>query len=64
MKDKKLDAISEEILTQFSALKQRNFAAYLADSKAYSEAFQQRENEYNALIFRMRKDLNKQEATK
>lgn len=55
--DKKLDAISEEVLTQFSELKKQNFSAYLADSQIYSEAIQKREKEYNALMFRMRKDL-------
>lgn len=57
--DKNLDAISEEVLTQFAALKQQNFATYLADNKAYGEAIQKRGQEYNALIFRMRKDLYK-----
>ena len=57
--DKNLDAISEEVLTQFAALKRQNFATYLADNKAYSEAIQKRGQEYNSLIFRMRKDLYK-----
>ena len=57
--EKELDAISEEVLTQFTALKRRNFATYLSDAKAYGEAIQKREKEYNALIFRMRKDLSK-----
>ena len=60
VQDKNLDAISSEILGQFAELKRRNFKAYLADSKAYSEALQKREREFNALIFRMRKDLNRQ----
>ena len=60
VQDKNLDAISSEILGQFAELKRRNFEAYLADSKAYSEALQKREREFNALIFRMRKDLNRQ----
>ena len=55
IRDRELDAISEEILTQFAALRRQNFATYLADSKAYSEAVQKREKEFNALIFRMRK---------
>lgn len=60
VKDKNLDAISVEVLNQFAELKERNFAAYLADSAAYSEALQKREQEFNALIFKMRKDLHKQ----
>lgn len=59
VKDKNLDAISVEVLNQFAELKERNFAAYLADSAAYSEALQKREQEFNALIFKMRKDLHK-----
>lgn len=59
IRDKELDAISEEVLTQFAALKRQNFATYLADAKSYGEAIQRREKEYNALIFRMRKDLYK-----
>lgn len=60
IRDKELDSIAEEVLTQFAELKRKNFAEYLADSKAYSDAAQNREKEFNALIFRMRKDLNKQ----
>lgn len=59
IRDKELDAISEEVLTQFAELRRQNFTAYTADSKSYSEAVQRREKEFNALIFRMRKDLNK-----
>ena len=59
IRDRKLDAISEEVLAQFAALRQKNFAEYLADGKAYGEAVNQREKEFNALIFRMRKDLLK-----
>ena len=59
IRDKELDAISEEVLTQFAELRRQNFAAYIADSQAYSDAVQKREKEFNALIFRMRKDLHK-----
>ena len=59
IRDKELDAISEEVLTQFAELKRQNFAMYIADSKSYSEAVQKREKEFNALIFRMRKDLHR-----
>ena len=60
IQDRQLDAISTEVLNQFAALKRQNFATYLADSRAYGEALQKREKEYNALVFRMRKDLMKQ----
>ena len=59
IRDKELDSIAEEVLTQFAALKRKNFAEYLADSKSYSEAVQTREKEFNALVFKMRKDLRK-----
>ena len=59
IRDKELDAISEEVLTQFAELRRQNFTAYIADSKSYSEAVQRREKEFNALIFRMRKELHK-----
>lgn len=59
IRDKELDAISEEVLTQFAELRRQNFAAYIADSKSYGDAAQKREKEFNALIFRMRKDLRK-----
>ena len=57
--DRQLDKISEEVLTQFAELRRKNFATYLADSQAYGRAIQQREKEYNSLIFKMRKDLQK-----
>lgn len=59
IRDRKLDSISEEILTQFAELRRQNFEKYLADAQSYGEALQRRETEFNALIFRMRKDLNK-----
>ena len=59
IREKELDAISEEILTQFAELRRQNFASYISDSKSYSEAVQKREKEFNALIFRMRKDLHR-----
>ena len=60
IQDKNLDAISAEVLGQFAELKRQNFAAYLSDAQAYGAALQKREQEFNALVFRMRKDLNRQ----
>ena len=57
--DRELKSISEKSLTQFAELRQQNFATYLSDGKAYGEAIQRREQDYIALIFRMRKDLHK-----
>ena len=59
IRDKNLNLIAEEVLTSFAELRRQNFEKYLADSKAYGEAALKREKEFNALIFRMRKDLNK-----
>lgn len=59
IRDRELDAISAEVLNQFAELRRQNFEQYLADSKSYGEAVQKRESEFNALIFRMRKDLHK-----
>ncbi len=55
-----LQAISQEILTEFASLKQKNYDIYLADAKAYAEEKAKREKEYNSLVFKMRKDLMKQ----
>ena len=57
VENKNLDAISAELLNQFAELKRQNFTAYLADSQAYGAALQKREQEFNALIFKMRKGL-------
>jgi len=59
IKDKNLLKISEDVLIQFADLKRQNFEVYISDSKAYSDALQRREKEYNALVFKMRKDLMK-----
>ena len=58
--DKELSSISAEVLGQFGALKRRNLATYISDSQAYADALKRRESEYNALIFKMRKDLQQQ----
>lgn len=59
VEERELTLIPAEVMEQFAALRRQNFAAYLADSQAYGEALQKREKEYNALVFRMRKDLQK-----
>ena len=59
IREKELDVISSEILTQFAELRRKNFAMYLADSKAHAEAFKKREKEFNALFYSMRKGLLK-----
>ncbi len=61
---KKIASVPAQILEQFDELRRQNFETYLTDSKAYSAALQKRETEYNALIFRMRKDLPKAKSEK
>ena len=57
--DKELQKISTSILEEFSQLKLRNYDSYLSDARAYSEEQSRREKQYNSLIFKMRKDLEK-----
>lgn len=59
IRERELDSISEKILNQFAALRRQNLMSYLADSAAFSKALQQREKDYNQLMFRMRKGLRK-----
>lgn len=55
--DKNLSAISADILRDFASLKSKRYAAFLNDAKAYSQAQKERDNQYNNLIFKMRKNL-------
>lgn len=55
--DRSLDAISAEILNQFSELSRQNFAVYISDAQIYSQALKQRDDDFNALIYKMRMDL-------
>lgn len=55
--DKNLSAISADILRDFAALKSKRYAAFLNDAKAYSQAQKKRDDQYNNLIFKMRKNL-------
>lgn len=59
--DNDLQSISQEILTEFASLKQKNYDIYLADAKAYAKEKEKREKEYNSLVFKMRKDLMKKQ---
>lgn len=57
--DNNLEQISQEVLNEFTKLKQKNYYMYLADIKAYSQEQANREKAYNSLIFKMRKGLMK-----
>ena len=58
-----LDSIPQNVLNQFIELKKKNFESYLSDAKAYGKEQERRDKEFNSLIFKMRKGLekNKQE---
>ncbi|MGN0950021.1 MAG: hypothetical protein ACI4OH_04685 [Mitsuokella sp.] len=57
LQEGELADVSRETLERLTALKRQNLTAYLADSQAYSQALQQRDKDFNALLFRMRTDL-------
>jgi hypothetical protein len=57
--DNDLQKISQQVLREFSMLRQKNYDVYLMDAEAYSKEKSRREKEYNSLIFKMRKDLMK-----
>ncbi|MDY4544299.1 MAG: hypothetical protein SPE00_03155 [Bacilli bacterium] len=57
--NKEFNEVSKEIINKFSNLKRKNINSYILDVKSYSEELARREKEYNSLIFKMRKDLEK-----
>ena len=61
IKERALDTVTEKILTQFAALRRQNFSAYLVDAEAYGKALEQRNKEFNQLVFSMKKGLKKNE---
>lgn len=58
IEEKKLKTISDEIMERFTDLRRQNFAEYLSDAKTYADAIKKRADEFNGLIFRMRKEIN------
>lgn len=60
IKDKELSKISQNVLREFADLKCKNYDIFISDAKSYSQELARRENQYNSLIFKMRKDLMKQ----
>lgn len=57
--DKRLDNISDSILSGFAQLKMQNLDVYLNDAKAYGQEKERREKEFNSLMFKMRKEVMK-----
>ena len=58
IRDKALDNISKAIISDFSQLKLQNYASFINDAKAAANMMNQWDKDYNALIFKMRKELN------
>ncbi|MBR0101887.1 MAG: hypothetical protein IJQ01_00135, partial [Selenomonadaceae bacterium] len=58
IEEKKLKAISDEVMERFTDLRRQNFAEYLSDAKTYADAIKKRDDEFNGLIFRMRNEIN------
>ena len=57
--DKNMQRVPKNIIDEFSHLKLKNFEIYLSDAKKYAEEQAKREQHYQSLIYRMRKDLEK-----
>jgi hypothetical protein len=52
------ELVAKTILDEFMTMKQRNLEAFLIDAKSYAEAREQKNNEFNALMYRMLQDLS------
>ncbi|MDD3044815.1 MAG: hypothetical protein PHF33_05090 [Candidatus Delongbacteria bacterium] len=53
-----LTPVFKESLQEIKKLKTQNFEVFLNDVKLYSEAVKQRQDDFNSLIFRMRKEMS------
>jgi len=52
-----LERVAKATLEEFRAMKQRNLEAFLIDAKSYAEAREQKNSEFNELMYRMKQDL-------
>ena len=59
IKDSGTESVSQDVLDEFAALRQRNLEAYLSDAESYGKALDERERTYNTLLYNMVKDLKK-----
>ena len=57
--DKDTHKVPQNILDEFKHLKLKNYKTYLSDAKKYTEEQEKREQQYQSIIYRMRKDLEK-----
>ena len=64
LQEEELGDVSQETLERLTSLKRQNLTAYMADGQAYSQALQQRDKDFNALMFRMRTDLQNKVKTR
>jgi hypothetical protein len=52
--------MNDDIQSQFLKLEKQNFETFLNDIKDYSEALEKREKEIQSLMFKMKKDLERE----
>lgn len=64
LQEEELGDVSQETLERLTSLKRQNLTAYMADGQAYSQALQQRDKDFNALMFLMRTDLQNKVKTR
>ncbi len=53
-----LTNISQKILNDFRDLKRKNIEVFMHDVKFYAKSIKEREEKYNELMFRMKKEIN------
>jgi hypothetical protein len=52
--------LSKALQAEFDELQQRNFEIYLADVEQYGHELEKRDKDIQALLFKMKKDLQRQ----
>ena len=57
VKDSGIDSIPQDVLDEFTVLRQRNLEAYLSDAESYARALDERGRVYNALLYKIVKGL-------
>lgn len=60
VENERLDQIAKPLLVEFAELKKSNLVSFISDAQLFGERKAEREKQFNALMFRMRKDLMKQ----
>ena len=57
IRDQQLDQLSQALLNDFTQLRLRNYACFIDDAQHYAREIKEQEKSYNALMFKMRKEL-------